>query len=192
VTKTAKYNPDYVDYHAPHYNFYEYEPEAPVKVLPTYYKAPKVYGEEAYGYIEEPKYVEKHEYPVAYGDEYHDDYYVEPMYVKERHPVKKVQTYGKQVVKKTKLQPNRYESAPVDHHLVPAYEKAKYHKPRYSAPRPKKVNYGHDVHETPYAPKSRSYKTYETYAKPSYKAVETKYAPSYTKAPVNYDYKLGC
>jgi len=190
VTKTCKKNPKYINYEAPHYNFLEYDLYPQDKIAPTYYKAPEVYGEESYGYVPET-YKKQKEYPVGYGGEY-NDYYAEPMKVKPRYPTKEVKTYDKQVVKKTQLQPSRYESAPVDHHLVPAYEKPQYNKPKYAPKRPKKQNYGSDVYETPYAPKSKSQYPKQKYAEPKYEAVKTNYYPTATKAPYDYSVDYSC
>ena len=187
VTKTCKKDPYYVPYEGPHYNFYEYEPKEPVKILPTYYEAPTVKGEKSYGYIPEPKYVDIKEYPVGKG--YYDDYDAKPMKVVPRYPTETVQTYNAQVIEKTKLQPSKFKAATVHHDLVPAYEKAVYEKPKYGPPRKDYPEVGHDIIEKPYQPKMKHYQPKKQYGGKEI-AIDTDYYPTVTKVPK--DYLLGC
>lgn len=182
VTKSAKHDPEYIPYHAPHYDFLEYEPEAPVEVLPTYYKAPKVYGEESYGYIPEPEYVEKKEYPInRKGYDYYVD--AEPMAVLPRYPKKPVQTYSQNPVEKTQLQADQYAAGEVHHELYPASEHVDYHEPMYGPPRPEPKRTGGDLRAKEYAPESQQLKYKRSYKQPQYAAVQTKYGPQVTKSP---------
>lgn len=148
-------------------------------------------GEESYGYVPESYDYEQKEYPVGYGGHY-DDYDAKPMKVLPRYPKEQVQTYNHQVVKKTKLQPSRWESEPAQHKLVPDYEPAVYHKPKYAPERPKKAGYGTDLYEAKYAPKTHERYAEQKYAKPAYKAVETNYYPTVTPAPYDYSKSYGC
>ena len=191
MSKTCKHNPEYVDYHAPHYDFLEYEVHPQEKIVPTYYKAPCVHGEESYGYVPETYDYEHKEYPVGHGGEYYD-YEAKPMKVRPRYPTEPVKTYNRQVVKETHLQPSKYEAEPVHHELHPDYEPAVYEKPKYGPARPKKTGYGKDLHEAKYAPTSEEHYAEKKYAKPQYKAVETNYYPTVTKAPYDYSVDYSC
>lgn len=185
VSQTCKHNPYYVDYEAPHYDFMEYDVKPQEKILPTYYKAPEVYGEESYGYYPESydNHYEERSYPVGKKGAEYNDYYAEPMKVRPRYPTKEVQTYDKNVVQRTKLQPSQYKSEDVHYDLVPKYEKAQYHKPRYAPERPKYERQATDLYEVDYAPKSKHVAYKKSYGAPKYEAVKTNYYPTATKAP---------
>lgn len=190
MTKTCKYDPEYHPYYAPEHDFLEYNPEHPTVIKPTYYKAPEVYGEESYGYVDTP-YEKKRSYPVGKKGAYYDDHYAEPMKVRPRYPTEPVQTYNRQVVEKVELQPARYAKKQAKHSLVPAYEKAEYYKPKYGPPRKDYPEYGHEIAETPYAPKSKAYYPEKKYGGAK-RAVQTDYYPTYDKAPVDYSVDYAC
>lgn len=91
------------------------------------------------------------------------------MAVLPRYPVRQVQTYDSNVIKKTQLQPNQYEQVAVEYDLVPAFEENVWTEPRYTDPRPQEQGYGTAVNSYRQAAEVYEPQYYVEQAPPTYR-----------------------